>query len=135
MSRGAFVHMVQGKMFEAQRFSKLAEKYTGHYAEEMEWVSKFVSRILDLGGEVKVEEQKAAVLVSDPVEYIKADLKIQEAGVEMLRNCLTTLADDPTTYDIMKAYLLDEEEDLYWSQDQLDLIEKIGRQNWLTVQL
>lgn len=53
----------------------------------------------------------------------------------MLRNCLTTLADDPTTYDIMKAYLLDEEEDLYWSQDQLDLIEKIGRQNWLTVQL
>lgn len=129
------MHLVQGKLFEAQRFNKLAEKYTGHYSEEMEWVNKFIGRILDLGGEVKVEDQKGEALISDPVEYIKADLEIQKKGVELLRNCMQTLTEDPTTYEIMKAYLADEEEDLYWSQDQLELIEKIGLQNWLVLQL
>ena len=39
------------------------------------------------------------------------------------------------TYDLLKAYLADEEEDLYWSQGAVELIEKIGTQNWLVTQL
>lgn len=37
----------------------------------------------------------------------------------------------PTTYDLLKAYLVDEEEDLYWSQEQVEKAEMIGEQNWL----
>lgn len=135
LTEGAFVHKVQGQIFKSQGFSKLGEKYIGHYTEEMEWVEKFVGRILDLGGEVKAEGTKARALVSDPVAYIKADLDIQEKGVALLYDCVATLTADPTTYDIMKAYLADEEEDLYWSQEQLELIEKIGTQNWLNNQI
>lgn len=135
LTEGAFVHKIQGQLFKSQGFNKLGEKYVGHYTEEMDWVEKFVDRILDLGGEVKVEGTKARELVSDPVCYIKADLAIQEKGVEMLYNCTASLINDPTTYDIMKAYLADEEEDLYWSQGALDLIEKIGEQNWLKEQI
>ena len=36
---------------------------------------------------------------------------------------------------MMKAYLADEEEDLYWSQGAVELIECIGAQNWLIRQL
>ena len=43
--------------------------------------------------------------------------------------------DDYTTYDILKAYYQDEEEDMYWGQGQLELIECIGVQNWLIRQL
>lgn len=135
LSNGAFVHFVQGKHFEALGLTKLGEKYVGHYTEEMEWVEKFIGRINDLGGEVKVENRGAVDLVKDPVEYIKADLAIQEKGVEMLYGCMAELMSDPTTYDILKAYLVDEEEDLYWSQGQLELVEMIGRQNWLAKQL
>ena len=59
LSEGAFVHKVQGQIFKAQGFTKLGEKYIGHYTEEMEWVEKFIDRILDLGGEVKVEDSGA----------------------------------------------------------------------------
>lgn len=135
LSEGAFVHKVQGQIFKSQGFKKLGEKYIGHYAEEMEWVEKFVDRILDLGGEVKVEEHKRRELVSDPVEYLKADLAIQQPGVELLRKCMASVCEDATTYDILKTYLADEEEDLYWTEEQLDLIEKIGIQNWLVKQL
>ena len=31
--------------------------------------------------------------------------------------------------------MMDEEEDLFWSEGQLELIEKIGVQNWLLLQM
>lgn len=135
LTEGALVHKLQGQIFKSQGFGKLGDKYVAHFSEEMAWVEKFVDRALDLGADVKFEGATARDLVVDPVEYIKADLAIQQKGVDVLYKCMAELHDDPTTYDIMKAYLADEEEDLYWSQEQLELIEKIGVQNWLVKQL
>ena len=135
LSDGAFAHKLQGQILKAQGFTKLGEKYESHYAEEMGWVEQFTNRLLDLGGELKLEDRKGRELISDPVAYVKADLAIQEPGVELLLKCMSTLTDDPTTYDLLKQYLKDEEEDLYWSQGQLDLIEKIGEQNWILRQI
>jgi len=135
LAEGAYVHKLQGQIFKSQGFTKLGEKYINHFNEEMGWVEKFVDRIMDLGGEAKFEGMKERALICDPVAYIKADLKIQEAGVDMLYKCMETLISDPTTYEIMKEYLKDEEEDLYWSQNALEMIEKIGQQNWLITQL
>jgi bacterioferritin len=135
LAEGAMVHKQQGMIFKAQGFTKLGEKYIGHFGEEMGWVEKFTERILDLGGEIKFEGMKSRDFICDPVEYVKADLAIQGPGVEMLQKCMEGVKDDPTTYDILKAYLLDEEEDLFWSEGQIDLIEKIGVQNWLVKQM
>ena len=135
LAEGAMVHKQQGMIFKAQGFTKLGEKYIGHFDEEMGWVEKFTERILDLGAEVKFEGMKSRDLINDPIAYVKADLAIQGPGVEMLMKCMADLKDDPTTYDLLKAYLKDEEEDLYWSQGAVELIEKIGTQNWLLLQL
>ena len=78
---------------------------------------------------------KSRDLICDPVEYVKADLAIQKPGVELLMKCMEGVKDDPITYDLLKDYLKDEEEDLYWSQGAMELIEKIGTQNWLLLQL
>lgn len=135
LSNGAFVHLVQGKHFESLGFKKLGEKYTGHYQEEMQWVEKFMTRILDLGGDVKVEDRKCREIVKAPLDYVKADLDIQEKGVEMLYDCVANVCGDPTTCDLLKAYLADEEEDLYWSQEQVEMAQMIGEQNWLVKQM
>ena len=135
LTNGAFVHKVEGQILESAGFTKLGEKYKGHYDEEMEWVTKFIDRTLDLGGEVKGEDRPSVPLVSDPVKYVKYDLQRQREGLEVLRKCLSEVHDDPTTYDILKAYLKDEEDDLYWSENALELIEKLGEQNWLLTQL
>ena len=135
LTEGALVHKMQGQIIKSLGFGKLGEKYIGHFGEEMGWVEKFVDRILDLGGEVKFEGNQPREMVCDPVEYVKADLAIQGPGVEMLRKCMEGVCDDPITYDLLKAYLVDEEEDLFWSQDQIDLIEMIGVQNWLVKQM
>ena len=128
-------HKVESKIFADQGFSKLGEKYADHAAEEMEWVDKFIERILDLGATPKVEAAPEMPVFTDPVAYIKSDLEISHREVPVLMQTTMSLQDDFKTYDIMKAYALDEEEDMLWSETQLDLIEKIGLQNWLVKQL
>ena len=135
LAEGAMVHKQQGMIFKAQGFNKLGQKYVDHFNEEMAWVEKFTERILDLGGDIKFEGMKCRELISDAVEYVKAELAIQGPGVEMLLKCMEGVKDDPSTYDILKDYLKDEEEDLYWSQGAIELIENIGKQNWLLLQM
>ena len=135
LAGSAFVHKMQGQLFKSQGFTKLGEKYIGHYNEEMAWVEKYTDRLLDLGVVPEVNVCSEAKLIEDPKAYIQADYKLQMEGVETLYKAMPALAADPTTYDLTKAYLLDEEEDQYWDEEQLDLIEKIGYQNWLVKQL
>ena len=128
-------HKVESKIFADQGFSKLGEKYAEHAAEEMGWVDKFIERILDLGSTPLVEAAPEMPVFTDPVEYIKSDLAVSRREVPVLMDLVLSLQDDFKTYDILRAYALDEEEDMLWSETQLDLIEKIGLQNWLVKQL
>ena len=97
LAEGAIVHKQQGMIFKSQGFTKLGQKYIDHFNEEMGWVEKFTERILDLGAEVKFEGMKSRDLINDPIAYVKADLAIQEPGVELLIKCMEGVKDDPTT--------------------------------------
>ena len=128
-------HAIQSKIFAAQGFSKLGEKYAEHAAEERGYVDKCIDRILDLGGEVKNGAKKGAHVYTDVIEWIKYDLQVSKDGLAWLKTLTEEARDDYTTYDILKEYYQDEEEDMYWGEAQLDLIECIGKQNWLLQQL
>ena len=128
-------HKVQSMVFGAQGFSKLAEKYAEHATEEMGWVEKFIGRIIDLGGKPAVEAAPAMPVCDDPVEYIKADAAVSRKEVPILMDLTSSLAADFKTYDLLRAYALDEEEDMFWSEQQLEMIEKIGFQNWIVTQI
>ena len=127
----SFQHKLQAKIFGSLGYKKLEEKYMGHAAEEQGFVERFIDRLLDLGGELKQEAVPAQALYQDPFEFLKADYKVSVAGIELLRKCIDGIKDDLTTFDMMKEYLKDEEEDMYWSEEQLGLIEAIGSQLWL----
>ncbi len=128
-------HKVESKIFQDAGYSKLGEKYAEHAEEEMGWVDKFIERILDLGGTPKVEAAPAMEVFTDPVKYIQDDYKTSVEQVPILMDVTSSLQDDFKTYDILKAYALDEEEDMLWSETQLNLIEQIGLQNWLVKQM
>ena len=128
-------HAIQSKIFAAQGFSKLGEKYAEHATEERGYVDKCIDRILDLGGEVKNEAKKETPVCTDVIEWIKYDLQVSKDGLAWLKDLTEEARDDYTTYDILKEYYRDEEEDMYWAEQQLELIEKIGLQNWLIHQI
>ncbi len=135
LTNGAYVHFVQAKCFEHQGLKELAKKYDDHAKEEMEWVGKFIDRIYDLDGEVKIEKREDAVVVKDPVEYLKVDNELQKQGVAYLYDMISLVHEDPTTYNLLKEYLADEENDLYWNDEQLHLLALVGKENWLAKQM
>lgn len=135
LSQSALNHEIHSRIFAAEGFSKLAQKYGEHAKDEREFVAKFIDRIIDLGGEIKQEATDAWEVKSDFMEFLKQDLKTQEDGVKMLAECLKKDFWDVGSYEIIKEYYLDEEGDLFWSQAQCELIEKIGLQNYLTKQI
>ena len=135
LSAQSMQHRLEGKIFASQGFSKLGDKYKEHAEEELGWVDKMIDRILDLGGTPALEQGPAMPVTAGIVELLNMDKQISIAGIDVLRKDTVEAGDDYATFDIFKAYLLDEEEDLNWTVQQLDLIECIGLQNWLTQQV
>ena len=135
LSQQADGHQLQSRIFASEGFTKLAEKYASHASEERAYVDKCADRLLDLGVDVKLEDKVQAPLFKNPFDYIKYDLEVSISGLAWLKDIVEQAREDYTTYDILKEYYQDEEEDLYWSQNQLELIECIGAQNWLYQQL
>ena len=132
LSANTFGHRIQSKIFAGLGFQALGDKYAGHAQEEMDFVEQFMDRILDLGGEIKQEAQEAKPVYTDIIEFIEADYQVSVEGIAFLNEMMDSGIFDATTYDLMKVYLKDEEEDMYWSEQQIDLCKMIGKENYLT---
>ena len=135
LSQQADGHVIQSRIFASQGLTKLAKQYEEHAAEERGYVVKCSDRLIDLDVEVKLEAKNSAPVKWDVVEYLKHDLQVSKNGLAWLKELVKAAQDDPTTFGILRDYYQDEEGDMYWAEQQLELIELIGKQNWLAKQL
>ena len=135
LSQQAIGHEMHARIFISQGFNKLGEKYLSHAKEEREYVSKFIDRLLELDFKIKNEEKKESPIYYDIVEFLKYDLEVSVNGLAWLRDIVEKARDDYKSFDILSDYYQDEDEDKNWIQQQFDLIEKIGLQNWLSTQI
>lgn len=98
-------------------------------------ITKCIDRLLDLGCDVKLEAKREASVCKNPVDWLRYDLQVSIDGLAWLKDITEAAREDYTTFDILQTYYQDEEEDMYWAQGQLEMIECIGVQNWLLQQL
>ena len=82
-------HLIQSRIFASQGLTKLAEKYAEHAEEERGYVIKCIDRIIDLGGEVKLEDKKSAPVCKDAEEFLKYDLQVKRRLEMACRPCKT----------------------------------------------
>ena len=116
LAQQADSHAIQSRVFASQGFAKLAEKYAEHATEERGWVEKCTDRIIDLGGEVKCGAKKETPVCKNPIDWLKYDLQVSKDGLAWLKTLTEEARDDYATFDILKAYYLDEEEDMFWGE-------------------
>lgn len=135
LSNQSFGHRIQGLVFGSKGLQALADKYAAHAEEEMAWVEKFANRILDLGGDIKIEARPEVKVYDDIVEYLKNEKRVSEEGIATVSAMMPTFAADFVAYEDMKTYLIDEDVDLQETNQDLELIELIGVQNWLVQKL
>jgi len=135
LSDQSFGHRIHGLVFGSKGLQALADKYAEHADEEMVWLEKFANRILDLGGDIEIPARPEVKVYDDIVEYLKSEKKVSEEGIAQVTEMMPVFASDFVAYEDMKAYLIDEDADLQETNQDLELIELIGVQNWLVQKL
>ena len=135
LSAQSFGHRLHSHIFASQGFAKLGQKYADHADEEMGFTEQFIDRIIDLGGVPKLEAQPAAEVYEDIEDYLRAEEKVSVDGIALVAKMMPAFEGDFVTYDMVKDYLKDEDDDLQETRQELDLIGYVGKQNWLAQQM
>lgn len=135
LTANALNHQIMARVFASQGFTKLAEKYAEHGTSELDFIAQFQNRILDLDGEIRQDEIPARQIFNDIEDFLAYELKASVDGLPIIEEALNAGYLDITTYDLLKDYYKDEEEDLNWTKSQIDLIKAISKPVYLAKML
>ncbi|KZL21159.1 Bacterioferritin [Pseudovibrio axinellae] len=113
-------------------FGKLAQKEREESIEEMQHADKLVERILFLGGHPNMQSIGGLKIGTNLKEVLEADLSGEHEARASYKKS-REVCDGEGDYVTMKLFddlLADEEGHIDFLETQLDLLEKIGEQNY-----
>jgi bacterioferritin len=130
-------YFVQSKMLKNWGYLTLAKKMYEESIGEMKHADRIIERILFLEGIPNIARYDVIRVGKDVREQLQNDLKLETSGVknynETIELCIKVK--DSGTRELLEGILVSSEEHVDWLETQLNLIESIGLQNYLTEKL
>ncbi len=113
-------------------YTKLAAKERKESIEEMQHADKLVDRILFLEGHPNLQHVAPLMIGQNLKEVLECDLKGEFNARELYTKARDICRDakDYVTMQIFEGLLSDEEEHIDFLETQLDLMSRIGEQNY-----
>ena len=131
-------YFTHSRMYEDWGLGVLSERIKHESEEELEHADALIKRILFLDGTPDLSVRAGLKIGSTVAEMMANDLEL-EIGVARELKDVIQLAEaekDFVTREILEDMLKTTEEDhMYWLETQLELIEKIGIQNYMQSKL
>ena len=130
-------YFIHAKMCENWGFERLAKHNYDESIDEMKDAEKVIERILYLDG-VPNLQRLGSVLVGETVaEQHRLGLELERAAIDRYNRgvALTREKGDNGTRELLERLLVGEEEHADWLESQLNLIEVVGEQNYLSQQI
>lgn len=105
--------------------------------EEMKHADLLVERVLTLGGLPNLQDLGKLLIGETPVETLHLDLKVEYQSLTHLKDaiahCETTR--DYVSRELFEKILSDTEEHIDFLETQIELVERVGEQNYLQSQM
>lgn len=130
-------YFIHARMCEKWGYLRLAEANREESIGEMKDADDLIGRILDLEGVPNMQPIGKLKVGRDAVEQLKSDLEMEAAAVARLNRVIALAAEvgDNRTREMLDKILAGEDKHLNWLETQLDLVNRIGEQNYLAQQL
>ncbi|MEW5790521.1 MAG: bacterioferritin [Pseudomonadota bacterium] len=130
-------YFMHAKMQENWGFKKLAEIVRKESIEEMRHAERLMDRILFLEGIPNLQDLNKISVGENVEEQLRLDLQLELNDrpllLEALQYCRTQ--GDEVSKDLLQDLLKDTEEHIDWLEIQLELVQKVGIQNYLQSQM
>jgi bacterioferritin len=130
-------YFLHARMYRHWGLDKLAKKEYEESIGEMKHADKLIDRILTLDGLPNLQALHKLLIGENTQEMLECDLQLETAAQVTVKQGIAAseLAADYVSRDLFLQILEDTEEHIDWLETQLDLITKIGIQNYLQSQI
>ena len=130
-------YMVHSEMCANWRFDKLHQAIEKRAIDEMKHAEKHIGRILFLEGIPIVSNLNKMMIGADVATQLAYDRTAEIGAIQAYNNAIRLAMEcsDNGTREMLEDILTDEEEHLDWLEAQLDQIDQMGIQNFLTEQV
>ena len=120
-------------MFSDWGYNSLAEYEKKESIDEMKHADDIIVRILFLEGLPNVQDMNKVMIGEDPIECLNCDLSLEEKAIQELKKAIedSEKVKDYISRDLFKDILDNEEEHVDWLETNLELVKKVGKENWL----
>lgn len=130
-------YMVHAEMADDWNYKVLADAVEKRAIDEMKHAEKLIGRILFLEGTPIVSNLNPMHIGADVEKGLNSDHKSEEEAIMAYNNAVNLTAElkDNGSHDLLMGILQEEEAHIDWIEAQLDQIEQMGIQVYLSEQL